>query len=401
MVLFLVALTAFGPFVTDFYLPAMPSQAVELNASASLTQAGLSASMWGLAIGQLIIGPLSDRKGRKIPLLYSLGVFSVATVGCIIAPSMEFFVAARFIQGLGGAGGIVLAKSIASDLYSGRDLAKFLSVIGAVQGLAPVLGPMCGALVNQYLNWRDIFVVLLAIGLVLFVATLFFKETLAGYRRSNQSLPFSSLFTLVKSDTPFALLLCQQCAGFGLLFAYISASPFLFQNYFGLSAISYSLVFGLNSIMIAVGTFLCQRMKSASDSLKIGSSLMLILSVACAGFIFLAPSVWAVEACLALSLMSLGMTLPSGTAMALDRQKKRAGSAAALLGALGFVVGGLVAPLSGYGSRGEGLAVIIVASTAISLACAFSAIARLKREPATPDTHGEALDLSDRHAGRS
>ena len=226
MVIFLAALTAFGPFVTDFYLPAMPAQAKDLNASAALTQAGLSASMWGLAIGQLIVGPLSDRKGRKVPLLCSLAVFCVATVACVFSPTMEFFVGARFVQGLGGAGGIVLAKSIATDLYSGRDLAKFLSIIGAVQGLAPVLAPICGALVNEYLNWRDIFVVLLAIGVALLISTLFFKETLKSYRPNTVKFPFFSLFTLLKNDKTFALLLVQQCAGFGLLFAYISARTF-------------------------------------------------------------------------------------------------------------------------------------------------------------------------------
>lgn len=204
MVIFLAALTAFGPFVTDFYLPAMPAQAKDLNASAALTQAGLSASMWGLAIGQLIVGPLSDRKGRKVSLLCSLAVFCVATIACVFSPTMEFFVAARFVQGLGGAGGIVLAKSIATDLYSGRDLAKFLSIIGAVQGLAPVLAPICGALVNEYLNWRDIFVVLLAIGVVLLISTLFFRETLKSYRPNTAKFPFFSLFALLKNDKTFA-----------------------------------------------------------------------------------------------------------------------------------------------------------------------------------------------------
>ena len=377
MVIFLAALTAFGPFVTDFYLPAMPAQAKDLNASAALTQAGLSASMWGLAIGQLIVGPLSDRKGRKVSLLCSLAVFCVATIACVFSPTMEFFVAARFVQGLGGAGGIVLAKSIATDLYSGRDLAKFLSIIGAVQGLAPVLAPICGALVNEYLNWRDIFVVLLAIGVVLLISTLFFKETLKSYRPNTAKFPFFSLFALLKNDKTFALLLVQQCAGFGLLFAYISASPFVYQELFGLSPLTYSIVFGCNAIVITIGTFVCQRFKSALFSLKIGSIGMLLGASLIAASLYWQASVWFLEAAVAFSLLNLGLTIPSGTSLALDRQRERAGSAAALLGALGFVAGGIVAPLSGLGTGGAGFAAVTVISTAIGIVAAFCAAQKL------------------------
>lgn len=377
MVIFLAALTAFGPFVTDFYLPAMPAQAKDLNASAALTQAGLSASMWGLAIGQLIVGPLSDRKGRKVPLLCSLAVFCVATVTCVFSPTIEFFVGARFVQGLGGAGGIVLAKSIATDLYSGRDLAKFLSIIGAVQGLAPVLAPICGALVNEYLNWRDIFVVLLAIGVVLLISTLFFKETLKSYRPNTAKFPFFSLFALLKNDKTFALLLVQQCAGFGLLFAYISASPFVYQELFGLSPLTYSIVFGCNAIVITIGTFVCQRFKSALFSLKIGSIGMLLGASLIAASLYWQASVWFLEAAVAFSLLNLGLTIPSGTSLALDRQRERAGSAAALLGALGFVAGGIVAPLSGLGTGGAGFAAVTLISTAIGIVAAFCAAQKL------------------------
>lgn len=284
---------------------------------------------------------------------------------------------ARFVQGLGGAGGIVLAKSIATDLYSGRDLAKFLSIIGAVQGLAPVLAPICGALVNEYLNWRDIFVVLLAIGVVLLISTLFFKETLKSYRPNTAKFPFFSLFALLKNDKTFALLLVQQCAGFGLLFAYISASPFVYQELFGLSPLTYSIVFGCNAIVITIGTFVCQRFKSALFSLKIGSIGMLLGASLIAASLYWQASVWFLEAAVAFSLLNLGLTIPSGTSLALDRQRERAGSAAALLGALGFVAGGIVAPLSGLGTGGAGFAAVTVISTAIGIVAAFCAAQKL------------------------
>jgi len=373
LIIFLASLTAFGPFVTDFYLPALPQQGEDLQASSAWVQVGISTSLWGLALGQLIIGPLSDRKGRKIPLFLSLGVFCVATIGCIFTPNIECFVFWRFIQGLGAAGGIVLAKSIATDKYKNRELSNFLSLIGAVQGLAPIIAPICGAILVAYLGWREIFGVLLLLGVVLIFATAKFQETLASYRRIKGKASFLESFQLFKSDSVFSLLVLQQSAGCGVLFAYIASSAFLFQTMFALTPIEYSIVFALNAIMISIGTFACRLFKSMMHAVIFGSMGMLASSVALGIVLLTMDSVIWVELCLMAMTCSLGLTLPSGTGLALNRQRNRAGSASALLGALGFAVGGLVAPLAGMGEHGMGLVIVSGAMSVLGLAFALLA----------------------------
>ena len=221
---------------------------------------------------------------------------------------------------------------------------------------------------------------MLVIGLVLLISTLFFKETLKSYRPNTTKFPFFSLFALLKNDKTFVLLLVQQCAGFGLLFAYISASPFIYQELFGLTPLTYSVVFGCNAIVITIGTFVCQRFKSA---LKFRSIGMLLGASLIAASLYWQASVWILEASIAFSLLNLGLTIPSGTSLALDRQRERAGSAAALLGALGFVAGGIVAPLSGLGTGGAGFAAVTVISTAIGIVAAFYAARSLSFEEQT------------------
>ena len=147
LILFLGMLSAFGPFVTDMYLPTLPSMADVFNTTPSLVQMGLAASMFGLAIGQIFFGPLSDKYGRKVVLVSAMALFAVSVVASIYSPSIEFFNFCRFLQGLGGSGGIVLSRSIATDCYSGRELAKTLAIIGAVNGIAPVTAPVIGGIV--------------------------------------------------------------------------------------------------------------------------------------------------------------------------------------------------------------------------------------------------------------
>ena len=176
LIVFLAFLSAFGPFVTDFYLPTLPDQTVDFGAPASMVQLGLSATMWGLAAGQLWIGPLSDTRGRRIPLAASLAVFSLATAGAVFAPDIETFIAMRFLEGLGASGAVVMSRSIAADLHAGRELATLMAVVGAIQGIAPVTAPMIGALIAEAAGWREIFMLLLAIGVSL-------TETAAGSLR--------------------------------------------------------------------------------------------------------------------------------------------------------------------------------------------------------------------------
>lgn len=201
LVVFLGMLSAFGPFVTDMYLPTLPSMTEVFHTTTSLVQMGLAASMLGLAIGQVFFGPLSDKFGRKSVLISAMVLFAVSTVASIYSPDINFFNVCRFLQGLGGSGGIVLSRSIATDCYSGRELAKMLAIIGAVNGIAPVTAPVIGGLVSEAIGWRGIFWILFAIGAVILAMCLLFRESYPKGKRYAGSIlslfgKFPQLFRL-------------------------------------------------------------------------------------------------------------------------------------------------------------------------------------------------------------
>lgn len=180
--------SALGPFVTDFYLPAFPNLVTCFDTTASRVQLSLTFSMIGLAVGQIFLGPVSDKFGRKRPLVISMFFFVLSSIGCVFSPSVEIFILARFIQGFSGAGGIVISKSIATDLYGGKDLAKFFSMLACVQGLAPICAPVLGGLLLLVTNWRGIFGVLVLIGILLLLVLLRFHDSLSKKNRLQGEL---------------------------------------------------------------------------------------------------------------------------------------------------------------------------------------------------------------------
>lgn len=177
-------LTAFGPFVTDMYLPSLPAMGDYFQTASSMVQLGLTTSMIGLAAGQILFGPLSDRYGRRIPLLAAMWLFIVSTILCLFARDIHQFVAFRLVQGIAGAGGIVIARSVAADKYSGKELAKMLAVIGAINGVAPVVAPIIGGVFTEAIGWQGIFGILLGLGVVLLVGSYCFRESLPKEHRS-------------------------------------------------------------------------------------------------------------------------------------------------------------------------------------------------------------------------
>ncbi|MDE6399921.1 MAG: MFS transporter, partial [Muribaculaceae bacterium] len=185
LMVFLGALSAFGPFITDFYLPTLPSLASIFSTTPSMVQLGLTSSMLGIAVGQLLFGPVSDRYGRRPLLVASLLLFFISTVAIIFSPTIEFFNVCRFLQGLGGSGGIVMSRSVATDCYTGRELAKTLSIVGAINGVAPVVAPLIGGVVANDIGWQGVFFILLAIGGVLLAMCGRFRESLPSDKRSK------------------------------------------------------------------------------------------------------------------------------------------------------------------------------------------------------------------------
>ena len=262
-ILFLITLgglSAFGPFVTDMYLPSLPSLPQAFSTTPFWVQMSMSVCMIGLAAGQVVIGPLSDKFGRRIPLLISMWMFVLASLACIFATNIYFFIAMRFFQGVAGAGGIVLSRSIPSDMYSGMELARFLALVAAVHSIAPVAAPIAGGITILYADWRFIFAILFFLGLILMALSYRMGETLGAERRSRLStLAIFKLYKNVLLDKVALFYILQQGAMSIILFVYISTSPYIFQNIYGLNAISFSGIFALNAAGIGVGAMLSSK----------------------------------------------------------------------------------------------------------------------------------------------
>lgn len=368
---FVGMIAAFGPFVTDFYLPALPALSDYFGAPASMIQLSLTVGMIGLGTGQLIVGPLSDRYGRRMPLLLSLAAFAAATAGCLVTDSIGRFLLYRFVQGLAGAGGVVISRSIATDLYAGRELARFFSVLGSVQGIVPVAAPVIGGLLLAVTDWKGIFAVLLGIGIALLVMTLAFRESLAQRSRSVTA-SFKGYAPVLRNRRSMRYMGVQAMA-MGVMFSYISASPFIFQQQYGLSPVAYSLCFGLNAFGIMAGSLLVLRSRSSERGLAIGTRGFFVMALATAIVLTQGGSVWLLEASFFLLMVMLGTIMPTSTALALEPLREYSGSASAALGFLSFLVGGICSPLVGMGDMAVSTAAVIALCSLFTLLLARGA----------------------------
>lgn len=351
ILIFTGIVSAFGPFVTDFYLPALPALSEYFDTTASLVQLSLTFSMIGLAVGQLIIGPLSDKYGRKSPLMVSLVVFCISTLGCLYSPGIYAFLFFRLLQGFSGAGGVVISRSIALDLYGGKELTRFFSMLSCVQGLAPVCAPVLGGILLEVMDWKGIFWVLLAIGMALIASLHFFKESLDAEIRQKGSI-FSTFkhYLPVLRNRQFMRYVLVQAFAMGVMFTYIAASPFIFQNHFSTSPLFYSFCFGVNALGIMLGSLAVSHFRNARTALRTEVIGFAWMSLPVAAALVFSPSVWVVEVLLFFFLIFLGLILPSSTTLALDLERKNSGNASALLGFLMFLFGGVLSPLTGMGN---------------------------------------------------
>ncbi len=365
-------LSTFGPISLDLYLPALPELADELAASPSAAQLTITACLVGLALGQLVAGPLSDRFGRRRPLLVGLVGYLLTSLACAFAPSVTVLVVLRLLQGLAGAAGLVIARAVARDLYEGRRLVLFFSRLTLISGLAPVVAPVLGGQLSRVMSWRGLFVVLATFGALLLVAGLVQRETLPPERRSTGGLTTTVRgFRVLLHDRFFVgAALAAGLAG-ASMFAYISGSTFVLQRIHGLSASSFSLAFGLNSIGIMtlsqVGARLSRR-RSPARVLAMGLAMNLLGAAALAasvlldlGLAFLLPSLFVM-------VSSLGLVFPTSTALAMADYPQQAGTASSLLGLGQYVFGALVAPLVGIAGEDTAVPLGVVALTASLLA---------------------------------
>lgn len=265
------SLSAFGPLSLDMYLPALPKLAEDLHTSASLAQLSLTACMIGLAAGQLCAGPISDVRGRRGPLLAGLLLYTAASLVCAFAPSIGAFVALRFLQGLAGSAGIVVSRAIVRDLYTGTELTKFFAQLMLVNGIAPIAAPIVGGQLLHVTDWHGVFLVLGAIGLAMYLAVLLgLPETLPPSRRSKAGIG-NTLRTFRRLLTDRSFMGCALAQGFVMaaMFAYISGSPFVLQNVYGISPQTFSLCFAMNGLGIIGASQLAGRLAGRVDEAKL------------------------------------------------------------------------------------------------------------------------------------
>jgi MFS transporter, DHA1 family, multidrug resistance protein len=374
LVLVLGALISIGPLTIDMYLPALPELADELDAGDAAVQVTLTGMLAGLACGQLFLGPLSDALGRRRPLLVGVVVHAGASLLCALAPDVVSLSAVRVLQGFAGAAISVNAMAIVRDLFVGIAAARLLSRLMLVIGAAPVLAPSLGGLILQYTSWRGIFVVLAGFALVLAaVAAVGLRETLPPQRRRS-ARPMATLRTyrsLLRDGTFVALVLVAGLM-MSALFSYISGSPFVFQEIYGLSQRDYGLVFGGNALGIVLGTqlnpLLLRRFRPSQILTAAvlvatagGTVLVVVTATGFAGLVgVLVPLVLIVGCC--------GLALPNTPALALSRHGEAAGTAAALLGSVQFGVGAFTAPLVGLLGTGTPvpMAAVILCGTGLA-----------------------------------
>ena len=349
--LILGLLTAIGPLCTDFYLPALPEITRQLSATGTQTQLSLTAALLGLGLGQLFFGPLSDRIGRKKPLALSLLLFIFSSVMCALTRDIHLLIAWRFLQGFAGAGGSVLSRSIARDRYQGTLLTQFFALLMTVNGIAPVVSPVLGGYIITAFDWRILFWTMAAIGVLLLLLSLLCL---------NETRPAKSAAAHQQAGTPvlknhrfmrYCLIQAFMMAG---LFSYIGSSSFVIQSEYAMSAMQFSLLFGLNGIGLIIAALIFSRLarRFTAEALLRGG---LLLAVLCAAITLLCA--WlALPVCaliglfFTVSLMSGISTVAGSEAMnAVDASQS--GTASALMGTLMFVCGGIAAPLAGLGGE--------------------------------------------------
>lgn len=367
-------LSAFGPFVTDFYLPGFPSITDYFKTSASMVQLSLTSSMLGLGLGQLFVGPLSDKYGRKPAILGSLGLFMISTMACIVSPTIELFIVFRFIQGIAGSGGVVVSKSVAADLYKGKDLTNFFSMLMVVNGLGPIAAPVFGGITIKFTNWQGIFIVLLILGFILFISNLYLKESLVPEKRAKGNiLATFRNFGPILRNKQFMLYVLSQTTATGFLFGYISSSPFIFQDHYKLGPISYSLCFAINSFGIMLGSRVATFFR-IQKSLTIGGISLFVLGSLLSLILFFDGGLALFELVIFCQMVALGIILPTTSSLALDMERRNSGAASAILGFLPFLSGSIVSPLVGLGNILSSTALVIFTSCLLSLIFTFLAI---------------------------
>ncbi|MER7207026.1 multidrug effflux MFS transporter [Streptosporangium sp. NPDC000239] len=373
------ALSAFGPLSMDLYLPVLPELGRALRTTDALAQMTMSMCMVGLALGQLLAGPISDRIGRRRPLLLGVATYAVASVLCALAPGIWSLIGFRLVQGLAGAAGLVIARAMVRDLFDGDEAAKVFSLLMLVGGLAPVVAPLAGGQLARFTDWRGMFVALAVIGVLLFLAGLTLPETLEKQARHTGGLRETGRqFTVLVRDRVFVgyamLLALAGCS----LFLYITLSPFVLQEGYGVTAQTFSAIFAVNSVGIVLGgnvNGLLVGRYGARRMLGSGLVVGLVGAVAALAGVLAGWGLYGLLPGLFLAVASVGMSTPNANALAMTPHGERAGTASAMLGVLQFLLGAVVPPLvSLAGASALSMTLAICVTSVTTLAVLFATL---------------------------
>lgn len=385
LVLVLGSLIAIGPLTIDMYLPALPAIARDLHTTSAAVQLTLTGTLAGLALGQLVIGPLSDAVGRRLPLLAGIALHIAASVLCVLAPTIAVIGVLRVLQGLGVAAASVVAMAVVRDLFDGAAFARIFSRLMLVMGAAPILAPTLGSGLLRWSDWRGVFAALAVIGVLLAtVAAVGLAETLPATRRRHGGVTaiLRDYRTLLRDRTFVGLVLVAGLA-MAALFAYVSGSSFVFQQRYGLDEQQFGLAFGAGAVGLIGATqwnvrllrrYPPQRILVAALGVGAAAGLVLVTFAATevGGLPAILVSLWMV-------LAAAGLALPNAPALALSRHGEAAGTAAALLGAVQFGVGAVAAPLVGVlGTGSMAMASVVAGGMLGAMAVLLTVVGRAR-----------------------
>lgn len=399
-VIVLGALVALGPFTIDLYLPAFPVVADELMATEAAIQLTLTATMIGFGVGQLVIGPWSDTIGRRLPLVLATVIHVGASLGVAAAPDITWVIVFRVLQGVGAAGGAVVAMATVRDLFGGQPLVRMLSRLALVTSLAPILAPVIGSQLMRVLDWRGLFVALAGYGVVIVVlAAVFIAETLPPERRRVRGHSTTAQrYRAVLSDRVFIGVALIAGLLFSGLFAYLSASSFVFQAVYGFDAQQYGILFAVNSLGLAVSSQVASRLMrrfAPPRILAFSLPIMAVAGLTAAAAAALGLGLMPVLAATFVFLSCAGLSFPCIQVTALAPHGAEAGTAAALLGAINFGLASIAAPV--VGAFGTETAIPMGLGMGLPLAAAvvllWVVVRPLRAKPITDDDDGHVASV--------
>ncbi len=390
LVVILGTLTAFAPLSIDMYLPGLPAIAREFGVPTSAVQQTLAVFFVGLSLGQALYGPISDRVGRRRPLLFGCALYVVACIGCALAPTIGSLIVLRLAQALGGCAGVVIARSVVRDLFDQKEAARMFSFLMLVMGLAPILAPLIGGQVLAAWGWRAIFVVLAGFGVLCVVMVLFgLPETLPAERRVQAGLGEAlRVYGRLLTDMHFMGYVLASGLASACMFTYISGSPFVFIELNGVPPERYGLIFGMNALGLIVASQINRRLLVQHDGHAIlRVALMVTAGSALLLFITTALGIGGFPLMLALIFVCIGSTGfvgPNATAAAMANYGRQAGSASALIGAIQFALGAAAGALLGALHNGTALPMtgVIALCGMASFICLQVLVNRVRVKPA-------------------